>query len=271
VGVKLLKVEPVTEDGGEVWNVTTITELPVASDYLNTTNVAGCEVFPFTSYSLPIGLRIPITLRPDNTFLVADVGARKIYTVTADGSQTTLFADTPLFTASIILAPNDVVYMVDAPIVELIDTTIGIVRGTVIKGYDGTAWTKILEFTGYESYVNNMSGGMQPYNCEVEYPGKWCFQPLGVYTKVTYGAQPTLYVMDPIKGTFSAVPLDMGQGGAAGSAGAGGDGGSAGTDVGGSGGTDVDGSAGAATGGSGGEAGSAGSAGDSGSAGAGGT
>ncbi|MFA4954652.1 MAG: hypothetical protein WC641_05045 [Patescibacteria group bacterium] len=276
VGAKLLKIEPVIEDGGEVWNVTTIAEMPITPDYLTTTNVAGCYIFPFTSYSLPLGLRIPITMRPDNTYLVADVGARKIYTVSTDGSQITLFADTALFTASVILAPNDVVYTVDAPIVELIDTTVGIVRGTVIKGFDGTAWKSVLEFTGYEPYVNNMSWAMQPYNCEVEYPGKWCFQPLGVYTKVTYGAQPTLYVMDPIKGSFSAVPLDMGSGGA------GGDGGSGGTDVGGSGGTDVDGSAGAATGGSGGtdtggsggsgaEAGSAGSAGDSGSAGAGGT
>ncbi|MFZ6015546.1 MAG: hypothetical protein ACOYUZ_04305 [Patescibacteria group bacterium] len=264
IGVRLWKV---ALDGA----TNEIAELPVTADYATPQSVATCWTFPYTDKAMPAGLSIPIALRPDNSFLVGDVGARKIYTVSEDGANIDEFGGMPMLTASAVLAPNDVVYRVDAPLLGQKNdgNPVYVLEGLKIHGYDGVSWSEIIAFDGYDQYAETMSWGLNAVSCPAQYTEEdICLQPWGVFAKVQPGASPVLYVMDPIKGQFSAVPLSMGNdpdAGAAGSAGSSGAGGSAGA-AGSAGSSGASGTAGSS--GSSGAGGASGSAGSSGSAGA---
>ncbi len=243
-----------------------LAELPVTMDYITPGNVPTCWKYPFTDKALPAGLRLPITLDTNGDLLVGDVGARKIYRVTPDGQSVTAFADMPMLTASAILAPNGIVYLVDAPLLD--KTGQNVLSGTTIRAFNGTDWVDVIALTGYDQYINAMSWGKNGVPCPPQFADAGaCLSPWGVFTKISYGATAILYLVDPIKGEFVAIPLttedqDAGAGGASGeggSAGASGDGGFGGTDNDGSAGTGGD-------GGSSGEGGSSGSAGTDGDA-----
>lgn len=251
-----------------------LAELPVTMDYITPGNVPTCWKYPFTDKALPAGLRLPITLDANGDLLVGDVGARKIYRVTPDGQSITAFADMPMLTASAILAPNGIVYLVDAPLLD--KTGQNVLSGTTIRAFNGTDWVDVIALTGYEQYINAMSWGKNGVPCPPQFADAGaCLSPWGVFTKITYGATAILYLVDPIKGEFIAIPLttedqDAGTGGSgdeAGSSGAGGSSGEGGSsgDGGSAGGSGEGGSAG--SGGDGGSSGSSGTGGDGGSGG----
>jgi len=187
-----------------------LVELPVTADYITPQNVPTCWKYPFTDKALPAGLRLPITLDTNGDILVGDVGARKIYRVTIDGQTSTSFADMPLLTASAILAPNGVVYLVDAPLLDKTGQTV--LSGTTIRAYNGTDWVDVIALTGYEQYIKAMSWGKNGVPCPPQFADAGsCLSPWGVFTKISYGATAILYLVDPIKGEFIAVPLTTGE------------------------------------------------------------
>jgi len=207
VAPKLMKV---TLDG----QTSTIADLPVGADYATLLTFSPCFAFPFTQNGMPIGIRQMVTLRSDASYLVGDVGARKIYAIDSAGVVTE-FASMDLLTVSAILAPNDIIYKVDAPFIgELNGSAPFILAGASISGYDGAVWNKILDLTGYDAFVNNMSSGQIKVNCPAEFQSlaDKCYQPWGVFIKIAFGATPTIYIMDPVKGEIIAIPLDMGGG-----------------------------------------------------------
>jgi hypothetical protein len=245
---------------GSVPEVSLLATLPITSNYATPDQITTNWCFTHTKLAPASGIRIPLAVRSDASILVGDVGARIVYAVAKDGSTVEQFSDMPLLTASAIFAPNEVMYMIDAPLLNKAGDTV--LQGTMIRAYDGSAWTDVLELEGYEPYVKNMSWGNYGAECPPQFASEGaCRMPYGVFTKISHGASPILYIIDPIKGELVAVPLDMGggvdagTGGSAGSSGAGGEGGSAGT------------AGTAGTAGSAGASGSAGSAGTSGTAG----
>jgi len=200
--VKLLKL---TLDG----ELSEIASMPIPNNYATAREVVTCLMFQTTDYAIPAGLRIPVTLTQDSNYLVGDVGARTIYQVSEDGSQITPFADMPMLAASAILAPNDVVYMVDAPLLADNHGVWSLLKGTTIKAYKNGQWVEVLELPGYQDYMHQMSWGFNAVDCPPQYANNdICLQPWGVFTKITFGATPTLYITDPIKGELIAVPLD---------------------------------------------------------------
>jgi hypothetical protein len=206
VGVKIKKV---TLDGV----VSDIASLPVGADYTTLQKFTPCFAFPFTTMGMPIGIRNPITLRSDGSYLVGDVGAKKIYAVSEDGVTTTVFSEMDLLTVSAILAPNDVIYKVDAPFIGTDETGVPfLLTGATIQGYDGTAWQDVLPLPGYDAYVNTMSSGQIKVPCPQKFASLTdsCYQPWGVFIKIGFGANANLYIMDPVKGEIVGVPLDMG-------------------------------------------------------------
>jgi len=225
MGVKLHRINI---DTGEL---TTIVTIDPTADYADTSTIAMCGTYPGTTNKyIPIGVNIPFAVRADNSLLIADPAARRIYTCDNNGSNVQEFAPMEQFTVSTIMAPNDIIYSVEPPIADWWSLT-KIIRGAVIKAYDGNKWTIVQELTGYNSYAGSMSNQYVRVNC----PGgvddsAGCSQPTGAFIKIVPGAQPLLYIVDPIKGELSAIPLDMdevdsGAGGSSGSSGAGGKGG----------------------------------------------
>lgn len=227
VGVALHRVD--IDDG----TVTTLFAIPPTADYAGSETTPICGTYPGTALGVPIGTNIPFTVRGDGSYLVGDPGAETVYAVTEDGSTITPFAAMNRFTVSAILAPNDVVYSVEPPVIEW--NTGAIAIGATINAYDGQNWVKVQELNGYEPYGKNMSNMYIHVDCPAGFPTDAdCQQPAGGFIKITPGANPVLYITDPIKGEIVAVPLDMGgsedagtggsagQGGAAGSAGEGG-------------------------------------------------
>ena len=95
--------------------VSTLATLPISSTYATPQQITTCWDFTHTKLAPASGIRIPIAVRTDASFLVGDVGARIVYAVSKDGSTITEFSDMPLLTASAIFAPNEVMYMIDAP------------------------------------------------------------------------------------------------------------------------------------------------------------
>ncbi len=193
-------------DTGEL---TTIVIIEPTADYADNTTIAMCGTYPGTTDRyIPIGVNVPFAVRADNTLLIADPAAKRIYSCDNDGSNVQQFAYMEQFTVSAIMAPNDVVYSVEPPIIEWTYDTIA--RNAVIKAYDGKEWTIVQELSGYEPYGKFMSNQYIRVDCpDGMASDAECYQPSGGFIKVIPGAQPVLYVVDPIKGELSAIPLDM--------------------------------------------------------------
>ncbi len=198
-GVELYKV---TLDGAK----SLIAAMPVPDDYATNDLFSLCGQYPFTSKSLPSGMKVPIALRANGSFMLADVGAKKIYTISEDGTQISMFSQMDKMTMWAILAPNDVIYTIEPPVLDELSQIVYV--GTKIKGFDGTNWVDVIELEGYDSYINSMSWQNIALPCPQDETQR-CYQPYGVFLKVMYGANGTLYIVDPIKGTLSALPLDM--------------------------------------------------------------
>jgi len=202
VGVKLAKI---TLDNQPV--VSLIAELPISTDYAPQSNFTSCWSFTHTTRAIPTGLHLPLAIKPDLSYLVGDVGARKAYSVSADGQTVSVFADMPQLTASLIYAPNGILYMVESPVLN--KTATQVLQGTTIRAFDGTDYTDILQLDGYDQYINTMSWGMYGATCPPKFASEGaCKMPFGVFIKISNGATMILYVMDPIKGQFVAIPLD---------------------------------------------------------------
>jgi len=211
-----------------------IATLPIADNYVTPGQITTNWCFTHTKLAPASGIRIPLAVRGDGSILIGDVGARIVYEVTKDGNTIKQFSEMPLLTASAIFAPNEVMYMIDAPLLN--KSGDAILQGTMIRAYDGNTWTDILELGGYEPYIKNMSWGNYGAECPPQFASEGaCRMPYGVFTKISHGASPILYIIDPIKGELIAVPLDMdnetdaGTGGSSGSSGSGGESGNAGS------------------------------------------
>ncbi len=222
VAPKLMKI---TLDG----QVSEIASLPVESDYLPISRFGmPCGAFGFTDKYMPLGISLPVALRPDGSFLFGDAGAGKIYAISEDGASITVFTTMSLLTVSAILAPNDVVYKVDSPFIGQNNDGLPafILKGASISGFDGNVWTDVVDLTGYEDFVNNMSAQQIKVPCPPEFVGKAdnCYQPWGVLAKITYGSNSTIYLMEPVTGRFLGAHLEMVEpdAGTGGSSGAGG-------------------------------------------------
>ena len=220
----------VTLDGGAVTDIVT---LPIIPGYANNTTTAICGTYPGTTKSVPIGMKIPFAVRTDGSFLIGDAGAKTIYAVSEDGQNVSVFTTMQRFTVSAILAPNDIVYTVEPPVVNAMNWSVAL--GTIIKAFDGSQWITLQELIGYDGLASNMSNQYIHVDCPANAPADAdCQQPSGGFVKIMFGATPVIYIVDPIKGELIAIPLDMGGGvdagddGAAGSGGAGGEAGSGG-------------------------------------------
>ena len=286
--------DSVPEKGVSLYKVTTdnpvstlIADIPVAADYMTSTNVPTCYVYPDTTLAIPNVLRNPVAILSTGDYLVADVGAKRIYKISPDGSVITEFVKLPpgLLIAAMVVAPNDVIYIVTAPLLGDKNDGNGnfVIKGVTILAWNetGQSWDEIDELTGYETYADSMSWGNNAVPCPPEFANLGlarCLQPLGVYFEIVPGqtqTTPFLLVSDGAI-TFRIFQLILGMddadAGAGGSGGTGGEAGSAGS----AGEAGSAGSAGEAAGaageaGSSGSGGSAGSAGEAGAAGAGGT
>lgn len=199
----------------EPYTVTEIASLPIPANYATTQSVTTCPV-PWNQYVMPSGQRIPFALFNDGNYAVGDVGARTIYKVSADGSSITEFATLDLLVAELILAPNDVLYAVTAPLLgdKLDGNGATVIKGVVIKAWDivTQTWIDIAELSGYEPYANNMSNGNNAVSCPDEFAEQGlahCLLPEGVYLKVVPDVTPLLFVSDPITARLFEIPLDM--------------------------------------------------------------
>lgn len=198
----------------EPHTVTEIASLPIPSDY---ENISSCYEFTFTPYAMPTSFRLPVALKEDGSYWMGDVGARRLYKISADGNTVEKIASMPLLVVALISAPNDVLYMVTPPILgnnggpEDPDY---ILKGVTIYALNEatTDWEEIVELTGYDGHEDDMSWGKFAIPCPDEYVDAGvplCKQPIGVYFKVVPDVTPLLFVSDPITARLFEIPLDM--------------------------------------------------------------
>ena len=227
VGPSILKIKL---DGSPI---ETIATLPVGDDYARRgINVEVIANWPTAGNASPIAMRIPLSISPQGDYIVADSGGRKVYSVTETGTYQVKMDVSP-YTVAIITAPNEVIYLIDAPIIGHFsngDPPV-LLQAPAIRAWDGQQWIEILTLP---KYTTTALGTEYYISCPAIYANSadTCTMPTGIFAKMAPGATPILYIMDPVSGTFYGAPLDTGTndaGGAGGSSGSGGEAGSAGT------------------------------------------
>jgi hypothetical protein len=202
-------------------NTELISEMPVPDGYATNNMFGLCGAFPGVSPDyIPPGMNIFLTMHPNGSLLVGEMGAQRIYNIDANSSITE-FAKMEELTIGGLLAPNEVIYTVVPPMTDQTHSTV--YRGTMIRAFADQQWQDVVEVTGYESFTQAMGNFSRGTPC-TEDPSGYCYQPIGSYFKLAAGIEPMLLITDPIKGELSAIPLDMENddtdAGAAGSAGA---------------------------------------------------
>ncbi len=210
-----------------------IADMPVPDDYATNNMFGLCGAFPGISPDyIPPGMNIFLTMHPDGSLLVGEMGAQRIYNIDAN-SDITEFAKMQELTIGGLLAPNEVIYTVVPPMTD--QTHSKVYKGTMIRAFANGEWRDVVEVAGYDAFLQAMGNFSRGTPC-TEDPSGFCFQPIGTYFKLAAGTEPVLIITDPIKGELSAIPLDMentepdaGTGGTAGSAGASGSAGTAGS------------------------------------------
>ncbi|MFA6161582.1 MAG: hypothetical protein WC766_05445 [Patescibacteria group bacterium] len=153
----------------------------------------------------PVGWRTPLARKADNSLLVGDQTSKTLYIVSPDATEITVVGGMETLTATIITAPNDVIYAVST--VKLNEDN-GLVIKPKIKAFHESYWYDMQDIEGYET-IANLSSYFMGEPCDPNPNSETCSLPLGMYSEIGFDSNNNLVVSDWSLGEINLYHLDF--------------------------------------------------------------
>ncbi|MDD2786172.1 MAG: hypothetical protein PHS79_04785 [Patescibacteria group bacterium] len=153
----------------------------------------------------PVGWRVPMARKADNSLLVGDQTSKTLYMVSPDADVVDVVSGMDALTATAILAPNEVIYTVSTVV---LNEGAGLMIKPKIKALHESYWYDILDIEGYET-VTDFSSLIMGIPCGLNPNDGICRLPLGIYPKIDLDSNNNLIVADPMLGEINLYHLDF--------------------------------------------------------------